>query len=183
VKIPARATVPRTEPDPESSWSPRVVQTYLLPYEHLGIVVRKHPGVFLGHGFVVVCSFIAALLATALTDSGVLILGVVWGVFAVLLAWLAVRAAAWLKSYFVVTRTRLIFITGLMTTKAVSVPLREIGALEGRRSPLGRLFGYGEFVAEPATPGYVIPRMNHMPYAEQLLAEIHGLMYPEDGGD
>lgn len=182
MKIPARATVPHTEPDPESSWSPRVVQTYLLPHEHLVIVVHKHPGVFLGHGFATGL-FLVAGLAAALTGRGALVPGVVWGVFAVLLAWLAVRAAAWLGSYFVVTGTRLIFITGLVTKKAVSVPLREIGALEGRRSPLGWALGYGEFVAEPATPGYAIPRMNYMPYPEQLLAEMHDLMHPEDSGD
>jgi hypothetical protein len=67
-----------------------------------------------------------------------------------------------------------------VTKKAVSVPLREIGALRGRRSPLGRLFGYGEFVAEPAKPGYAIPKMNYMPYLEQLLAEMHDLLHWED---
>jgi hypothetical protein len=183
MKIPARATFPRSQPNPQASWIPRVVQAYLLPYEHSVIVVHKHPGVFLGHGLAAVGWFVVAGLATALTGSGALVTGVVWGVGAVLLAWLAVRAAAWLGSYFVVTETRLIFITGLVTKKAVSVPLREIGALEGRRSPLGRLLDYGEFVAEPATPGYAIPRMNYMPYPEQLLAEMHDLMQPEDGGD
>jgi hypothetical protein len=183
VKIPARATFPRTQPSAQDSWIPQVVQNYLLPHEHSVIVVHKHPAVFIGHGTVAGCWLIVACLVTVLTDSGALVLGVVWGVSAALLAWLAVRAAAWLESYFVATRTRLIFITGQVTKKAVSVPLREIGALEGRRSPLGRLLGYGEFVAKPATPGYAIPRMDYMPYPEQLLAEMHDLIHPEDGGD
>jgi hypothetical protein len=182
VKITLRATFLRARPGPQNSWVPRVVQNYLLPHEHTAITVRKHPGVFIGHCLVVGCWCAAACLVTALTDSGALLLGVIWGAFAGLLTWLAVRAAAWPESYFVATETRLIFITGLMTKKAVSVPLREIGTLRGRRSPLGRLFGYGEFVAEPATPGYAIPRMNYMPYLEQLLAEMHDLLHLDGEG-
>jgi hypothetical protein len=182
VKIPAWATFPRTRPKLQNSWIPQVVQNYLLPHEHMVITVHKHPGVFIGHCLVAGCWCVAACLVTALTDSA-LALGVVWGVFLVLVAWLAVRVAAWLESYFVATETRLIFITGLVTKKAVSIPLREIRTLEGRRSPLGRLAGYGEFVAEPATPGYAIPRMNYMPYLEQLLAEMHDLMRPKDSED
>lgn len=189
MKIPARATFLRPRPNRQNlqnlqnSWIPQVVQNYLLPHERTVLAVHKHPGVFVSHGLVVACWFIAGRLVTTLTGSAALVPGLVWGTFFVLLVWLAVRAAAWLESYFVATETRLIFITGLVTKKVVSVPLREIGALEGRRSPLGRLFGYGELAAKPATPGYPIPRMNYMPYPDQLLAEMHNLMHPEDGED
>jgi hypothetical protein len=75
---------------------------------------------------------------------------------------------------------RLIFITGLATKRAVSVPLREIATLNPRRSLLGRLAGYAEFVPEPARTGYAIPKMNnYMPYPEQLLAEMQALLFPD----
>ena len=38
---------------------------------------------------------------------------------------------------------------------------------------------YAEFVAEPARPGYAIPKMNYMPYPEQLLAEMKALLSPD----
>jgi hypothetical protein len=161
---------------------PRLVENYLLPREHVTIAVRKHPGVFLSHSAAVSCWCVAACLVTGFSDGGALILGAIWGGFAVLTAWLVVRAAAWRESFFVATETRLIFIEGLMNKKVVSVPLREIGVLKGRRSRLGRLLGYGEFVAEPVTPGYIIPRMKYMPYMGQLLAELRELLQLEDSG-
>jgi hypothetical protein len=96
----------------------------------------------------------------------------VWGGFILIVASLAVRGIAWLDSYFVATETRLIFISGLTAKRAVSIPLREIAKLDSRRSLPGRLFGYGEFVAEPTRAGYRIPKMNYMPYFQQLLAEM-----------
>ena len=86
---------------------------------------------------------------------------------------------AWLGIYFAATEVRLMFITGLVNPKMVSVPLREISRFEGRRSRFGRLIGYGEFIAEPVTPGHVIPKMRYMPYPEQLSAEIEALLHPE----
>jgi hypothetical protein len=38
--------------------------------------------------------------------------------------------------------------------------------------------GYGEIVALPVRPGYVIPKMNYMPYPEQLFQEVSSLLYP-----
>ena len=159
---------------------PRVVSDYLLPDEYATITVRKHPGILFGHCVVITGWIVAACLVSVLSDGGAPILGAIWGGFVVLVAWLVVRMAAWLESYFVVTETRLIFITGIRTARVVSVPLREIGVLKGHRSPLGRMIGYGEFVAEPVTPGYVIPTMKYMPYMEQLLAEMRELLHLEE---
>lgn len=155
------------------------MENYLLPHERAVLTIRKHPGVFIGHCLLAGCWCGAACLVTALTNSDPLVLGVAWGGFFVVLAWLAVRAIAWLESYFVATEMRLILITGLATKRAVSVPLREIATLDSRRLLLGRLAGCGEFVAEPARPGYTIPKMNYMPYLEQLLAEMKAFLPPD----
>ena len=157
---------------------PPSVEKYLLSHERAVIVVRKHPGVFIGHCLLAGCWCVAACLVTALTESDPLVLWVVWGGLFVVLAWLAVRAIAWMESYFVATEMRLIFITGLATKRAVSVPLREIAMLDSHQSLLGRLAGYGEFVAEPARPGDTIPKMNYIPYFEQLLAEMKAFFPP-----
>lgn len=159
-----------------SSEFPRTVEKYLLPHERAAIATRRHPGIFIGH-FLLLGSWCgAACLITALTDAGPLILGMVWGAAFVLLVWLGVRAAAWPNSYFVATDIRLVFITGLAAKKTVSVPLREVASLKSHQSPLGRLVGYGEFIAEPATLDYTIPKMNYLPYLEQLLMEMKAIL-------
>lgn len=159
------------------------MENYLLPHERAAISVRRHPGVFIGHCLLLGGWCGAGCLITALTDSGPLVLGVTWGALFVLLVWLAVRVTAWGDSYIVATEIRLVFITGLVTRKAVTVPLREIARLESRRSPLGRLVGYGEFITVPARPGYTIPKMKYIPYPKQLLAEMKALLPPEISDD
>ena len=166
VRIPRRHRFLRLSPG-----IPRVVENYLLPREEVVIAVRRHPGAFISHFLLLGCCCAAACLITVLTDSGPLILAAVWVVFLAVLVWLLIRVSAWSESVLAVTEVRLIFITGLVTPKVVSVPLREIANLKKRRSPLGRLIGYGEFIAEPVRPGYTIPKMNYMPYLEQLLSE------------
>ena len=183
MRIPGRPAFLPARTNPGSELIPQAVQNYLLPYEHMAIVVRKHPGAYFGHCLIAGCWCVAASLITALTGGSVLILGTVWGVFAMLLAWLASRAVVWLCTYFVATNVRLIIITGLTTTKVVSIPLRKISALQGRRSLLSRIIGYGEFVAEPARPDYTVPRLKYMPYPEQLLVEIGSLLHPEESDD
>jgi Bacterial PH domain len=157
---------------------PLMVENYLVPRERAVIAVRKHPGAFISHLLLLGCCSAAACLITVLTDSGPLVLGAAWAVFLAVLVWLLIRVSAWFESYFVATEVRLIFITGLVTPKVVSVPLREIASLEKRRSPLGRLVGYGELIAKPVRPGYTIPKMDYLPYFEQLLTEMQNVLHP-----
>lgn len=162
-----------------SSVLPSGVTDYLLPYEKHTIVIRKHPGLFVAHVILLVCACAAASLLTAITNSGVLVLSAAWWTCAIIFLYLIARLAEWLYTYFVVTDTRLIFITGLIARKVITVPIREIHDMELHRSLIGRLLGYGTFNAEPSRIGYRMPRMNYMPYPEQLFLEVVGLLFPD----
>lgn len=157
---------------------PPLVDNYLLQQERVVVTIRKHPGVFVGQCLVAVCWCGAAALATVFTDSNPLAVAIVWGGFLTLLVWLLIRVIAWAESYFVVTEMRLIFINKLAKQKVVSVPLREVAAFDKRRSLMGRLVGYGELVAKPTKSDYSIPKMNYMPYFEQMFAEVMALLPP-----
>jgi hypothetical protein len=158
---------------------PSGVADYLLPYEKMVITVRRHPGLFVAHVILLGCACIAASLLAVFTNSGALVLSAAWGTCAVILLYLIVRSAEWLHAYFVVTDTRLIFITGLIACKVITVPTREIRDLELRRSWIGRMLGYGTFIAQPSIIGHRMPRMNYMPYPEQLFLEVAGLLFPD----
>jgi membrane protein YdbS with pleckstrin-like domain len=155
------------------------VVDYLLPYEKMVITVRRHPGQFVAHVILLGCACVAASLLTALTNNGALVLSAAWGICTVILLYLIARAVEWLDAYFVVTDTRLIFITGIIARKVTTVPVREIHDLELHRSLLGRLIGYGTFIAQPSRIGYRMPRMNYMPYSEQLFLEVTSLLFPD----
>ena len=158
---------------------PSRVRHYLLPYEKDMVIVHRHPGLLAGHAILLAFACAAASLLTAITNSGAYILSAAWGACSVILLYLIFRAAEWGSTYFVVTRVRLIFITGLVVRKVTTVPMREIRDLELRRSWPGRLLGYGTFIAEPSRPGYRIPKMNYMPYPEPIFLEMVGVLFPE----
>ena len=162
---------------------PLAVTNYLLPHEKRAIAVHLHPGVYASHASLLACSCVAASLITANTSSGIFVLSIAWGVCGIILFWLIIRAAAWFGTFFVVTEIRLIFISGLVVPKVITVPLREIRDLELRRSLFGRLIGYGVFIAEPSKHGYKIPKMNYIPYPEQLFLETYGMLFPEGTED
>lgn len=159
---------------------PSAVTDYLLPYERRVVTVRRHPGQFITHVALLTCACTAASLLTAVTSSGPLVLGAAWGTCAAAFLYLIARIAQYLSTYFVVAETRLIFITGILKRKVITVPIRELSDLELRRRWVGRLIGYGSFIARPSTPGYRIPTMNYMPYPEQVFREVVRLISPEE---
>jgi hypothetical protein len=157
---------------------PQVVMNYLLPHERNVITVRRHPGIFISHISLLACCCAAASLLTAMTDSGPPALGAAWGACFIVFLWLIIRVAAWGDAYIVATEIRLVIITGQMTRRATTVPLREIYTVQLHRSLLGLIAGYGEILTFPVREGYVIPRLKYMPYPEQLRQEIVGLLHP-----
>jgi hypothetical protein len=159
---------------------PRSLDRYLLPHEQQAISMHKHPAVFALHGGLLAAACVAASLLTVMTSSDALVLAIVWGACFVIFLWLALRLVVWGQSYFTVTSGRMLFITGPVARKAITVPRREIRDLHMHRTRLGLLFGYGTFTADQTTHNYTIPSMNYMPYPEQLYLEVYDLLIGSD---
>jgi hypothetical protein len=166
-----------------SSEFPQTVSQYLLPHEKQVIAVHKHPAVFAVHCSILAAACAAASLLTIIASSGELVLGIAWGICFSIFLWLVIRVVTWSDSYFAVTSARMIFITGLVVRKAITVPIQEIHDLSFHRSWPGRLLGYGIFIADQATYSYRIPSMNYMPYPEQLYLDVCGVLFPDDEED
>ncbi len=167
---------------PTTDTVPRTVSQYLLPHEKQVITVHKHPAVLVAHGSILAVGCAAASMLTIITNSGGLILSIAWGACSIIFLWLVIRVIAWFESYFVVTKARMIFVTGFPVRKAITVPMREILDFSFHRTRPGRLLGYGTFTAEQRTNNYRIPSMNYMPYPEQLYLELRGL-FRDDSED
>ena len=162
---------------------PQIVNQYLLPHEKQVITVHKHPAIFVLHCGILAVALATASLLSAFTNSSGLALGLAWGACFVIFTWLIIRLAAWSVSYLAVTSVRLIFITGFITHKVITVPLAAINDFSFYRTQLGRLLGYGVFVADLATDTYTVPNMNFMPYPEQIYLEICGVLFADDAND
>jgi uncharacterized membrane protein YdbT with pleckstrin-like domain len=164
---------------------PAEVNKYLLPHEQQVITVRKHPAVLEGPITVALVGLIAAavLSDTLLKHSsgGMAVVWIIWGFLFVRLLW---KAANWAVEYFVVTSTRMILTSGVLTRKVAMMPLVKVTDMSFQRSLLGRLQGYGEFIIESAGQDQALRTIDHIPYPEQLYLEVCGLIFPsKDDGD
>lgn len=160
---------------------PRSVYKHLLPHEHQVITVRFHPAVLIGPVAEVLGGLaLAGLLSTTVAHGNGVVMLVIWVAWLILVARLLYKIYAWLEDYFVVTSQRLLMATGVFTRNVNMMPLSKVTDMSFRRSAMGRLLGYGEFVVESAGQDQALRRVDHLPYPEQLYLEVCGLIFKDN---
>src|SRR6266568_2385245 len=142
-----------TAPGPKP---PADIKKYLLPHERQVVTVRKHPAVLMGP---------ISLTAAGLIVAAVLSYTLLW------------NAAEWGVGYFVVTSTRMIQTTGLVTRRVDMMPLVKVTDMSFQRSAMGRLLGYGEFILESAGQDQALRTVTYIPYPEQLYLKVCELLF------
>ena len=153
---------------------PAEVNRYLLPQERSCIVVRKHPAELAGPLILVVGGLVAAGELTRRSVRP----KIVWGGYLSVLLYSLERVAAWQSTYFAVTDLRMVLVSGFMVRKVAMMPLARVTDMSFRRSALGRLLGYGEFIVESAGEEQALRSIDFLPYPEQLYLEVCGLVFP-----
>ncbi len=153
---------------------PAEVSRYLLPHERSCIAVRKHPAELAGPLILVVGGLVAAGELTRRSVRP----KVVWGGYLSVLLYSLERVAAWRATYFAVTEVRMVLVSGFMVRKVAMMPLARVTDMSFRRSALGRLLGYGEFIVESAGEEQALRSIDFLPYPEQLYLEVCGLVFP-----
>jgi len=152
------------------------VSRYLLPHERSCITVRKHPAELAGPLILVFGGLVAAGELTRRSVRP----KVVWGAYLSVLLYSLQRVAAWQGTYFAVTDVRMIQVSGFAVRKVAMMPLARVTDMSFRRSALGRLFGYGEFIVESAGEEQALRTIDFLPYPEQLYLEVCGLVFPAE---
>ena len=150
------------------------VGRYLLPRERSCIVVRKHPAELAGPLILVFGGLVAAGELTRRSVRP----KIVWGGYLSVLLYSLERVAAWQATYFAVTDLRMVLVSGFMVRKVAMMPLARVTDMSFRRSALGRLLGYGEFIVESAGEEQALRSIDFLPYPEQLYLEVCGLVFP-----
>lgn len=163
--------------------APSSVNRYLLPNEQQVIMVRQHPAILLRPVAEVFGGLIiAGLLSKLLADKGEgQALVIIWWAWLLLLIRFVWKVAEWSVDYFVITSKRMLLTTGLITRKVAMMPLGKLTDMSFRRSLLGRLLGYGEFVLESAGQDQALSTVPFIPYPETLYLEVCSMLFP--GGD
>jgi len=166
---------------PNTDTVPASVNRYLLPHERQVISVHEHPAVLIPPIALVLLGLaIAGVLSNwAAHGNGTTIL-IIWGLFVVLLGWLGVKIWEWAVNYFVVTSKRLILAKGVVVRNVGMLPLGKVTDMSFRRSTIGRILGYGEFIVESAGQDQALRNVKFIPYPEQLYLEVCGLIFKDE---
>jgi uncharacterized membrane protein YdbT with pleckstrin-like domain len=163
---------------------PASVYKHLLPHERQVITVRFHPAVLIRPVAEVLGGLaLAGLLSTTIAHGNGIVMLVIWLAWLILVGRLLVKIFNWLQDYFVVTSQRILLATGIFTRTVNMMPLAKVTDMSFRRSTLGRILGYGEFVVESAGQDQALRRVDHLPYPEQLYLEVCGLIFKDKGDD
>lgn len=155
---------------------PGSVSRYLLPRERSCIVVRQHPAKLAGPLILVFGGLVAAGELTRRSVRP----KVVWGAYLPVLLYFLQRVGAWQATYFAVTDMRMVLVSGFVVRKVAMMPLTRVTDMSLRRSALGRLLGYGEFIVESAGEKQTLRTIDLLPYPEQLYLEVCGLLYGDE---
>jgi uncharacterized membrane protein YdbT with pleckstrin-like domain len=163
---------------------PASVYKHLLPHERQVITVRFHPAVLIRPVAEVLGGLaIAGLVSTTIAHGNGTVILIIWLAWLVLVGRLLIKIFNWLEDYFVVTSQRILLATGIFTRTVNMMPLSKVTDMSFRRSTMGRLLGYGEFVVESAGQDQALRRVDHLPYPEQLYLEVCGLIFKDKGDD
>jgi uncharacterized membrane protein YdbT with pleckstrin-like domain len=103
----------------------------------------------------------------------------VWLIALVLVAWLVWRVLEWNANVFVATDQRVMLVTGLTTRRVAMLPLRRVQDMTYKRSPLGRVLGYGEFVIESAGETQGLRRITYVPTPDAIYLEISEVLFTQ----
>ena len=161
---------------------PASVYKHLLPHEKQVITVRFHPAILIRPVAEVLGGLaLAGLLSTTVGRSNDALMLVIWLAWLVLVVRLLTKIYEWLENYFVVTSQRLLLATGILTRTVNMMPLGKVTDMSFKRSTMGRILGYGQFVVESAGQDQALRNIDHLPYPEQLYLEVCGLIFK--GGD
>ncbi len=163
---------------------PARVYKHLLPSESQVITVRFHPAVLIRPVAEVLGGLaLAGLLSTTIARHNGPVMLIIWLAWLVLVLRLLMRIYEWLDAYFVVTTKRLILTTGIFTRNVNMMPLGKVTDMSFRRSAMGQILGYGEFIVESAGQNQALQRVDHLPYPEQLYLEVCAVLFDKDSDD
>lgn len=152
---------------------------YLASDERIVLSVRRHWIVVVGAtAAAIVAIFVAGTIGWVASPSDGAAwldnaLGIVALVFAARAGW---RLWQWWVDRIIVTDQRIFEVSGVLTRKVASMPLARVTDMTYRRSILGRLLGYGDFIVESAGQEQALGRIERIPHPDDFYRKITSLV-------
>ncbi|SOD73161.1 membrane protein YdbS with pleckstrin-like domain [Jatrophihabitans sp. GAS493] len=154
-----------------------VVERYLLPTEGIVFEVRRHWVSLAESGVLYLAFLIGGFLALGFFED-VEILRLMSASFLILsTAWYAWIVFDWHIERLVVTKKRVILISGILTRNVAIMPLTKVTDLTYQQSLLGRLFDYGTFIIESAGQDQALSRIDYISGPDKHYQQISNLLF------
>ncbi|MCK9924929.1 PH domain-containing protein [Frankia sp. AgPm24] len=153
------------------------IDGYLANNEHLTVQIRLH-WVVVARVVLETAGVLAVAIAVSLYDAvhhagiGVLVTLLWWVALAVVLR-LMWRLLGWYLTVLLITNTRLVKASGILSRRIQSLPLSKITDLSYKLDPNGRLLGYGTFEME--TEGdhvSALEKLEHVPRPDRFYLRL-----------
>lgn len=152
---------------------PSYVTQFLMSDEGVVVALRRHPVQLLRPILLLLLTTSFALWsAVALSAEAGSAPDIIW------LGWLGVftytlyRVWWWRRDWLVVTNKRLVTQSGIFSRSMPMMPLRKITDMSYRRSPLGLLLGYGNFVLESAGQDQALREVRFVPRPDAVYRAV-----------
>ena len=157
---------------------------YLPTGEAIVLEVRRHWASLLGpalktSGIVLACLAVGFLTSP---DKGTDPVDTVasW-IGAAAIGFMIFRIIEWRIDRLVVTEHRIVEVSGIITRRVSSLPIGKVTDMTYRRSPLARLFGYGELVLESAGQNQALDRIDYLPHPDDFYRSVTYLVNQTSG--
>lgn len=148
-------------------------ESYLFGGEQVALIARPHPVVLLKPALPVVAAI--ALMAAVPSEVTIFILLIVLLRF----SW---DLAQWWVDRYILTTSRILSLSGIITRNVISMPLVKITDLAYSRTLIGRLLGYGTISLESAGQ-QGLDRIDFLPDPDHFYRAVMSLaLGPRDSG-
>lgn len=153
------------------------VNKLLVPSERVVIEVRRHWAQMFWPGVSVFGGLILTMLLDTILPLVPLIRDVLWLAWAVVLGYFLWRLLEWSLDWFVVTDRRFLLATGVLNRQVGMMPLTRVTDMRYKRTLLGRMLGYGEFVLESAGQDQALHHIDYLPESDRLYVDVCELLF------
>lgn len=156
---------------------------YLLPDETAEIETRRHWMILTRPVLISMAVVAVALFVLSVNPYSMGLRNVVTLVIAAVVSYLGYQVVQWRMDRFVVTRRRVLLVSGVLTKRTAVMPLSKITDMTYEQTPLARVLRYGTFVFESAGQDQALSRVTHLPGGpRQLYLLISDLLFRNDPG-
>lgn len=153
---------------------PADVDRYLIPGESPLVTVRQHPAVLTMPLAAALGGLLAAIAVSQVPHVAESAHLAVWILTAFLIARLIMAVLNWMVYYVVLTKDRLLVLSGFFNRTVVVIRLLDLENMTFERSSTGRITGHGSLTIGPGGAPQTI--IDYVPYPEQLYLEIRGII-------